>query len=387
MLTKAALMEHFDEVVTDPSVRLKDVEEHVARLTGPEKFHNRYWVCTTGGTTGRRGVFLFNFWEWTSIISSYARSEDWGGAQAGLMKRMRLAVVSSTAPWHQSARVGATVSSWWVPTLRIDAAEKISLMVEKLNEWQPEALVGYPSVLAPLAAEQLAGRLTVRPRSVFSASEVLTEETRQRIEQAWGTQPFNVYGATETATIASDCEYYRMHLFEDLVITEVVDEQARPVPPGTFGSKVLVTVLFSRTLPLIRYEMSDSIAVSTDTCPCGRVFRLVQGIQGRAEDVLWMPGRSGSLVQVHPNLFHRVMESLADGEWQIVQTAPDELRVLITGSKEDTISIGQRIGDELLASGIAHPKVTAEVVEAIPRTAASKAPLIRSEVKNQGKAK
>ena len=53
-----------------------------------------------------------------------------------------------------------------------------------------------------------------------------------------------------------------MHLFEDLVITEVVDADNRPVPPGQYGAKVLVTVLFSRTLPLIRYEMSDSLQLA-----------------------------------------------------------------------------------------------------------------------------
>jgi hypothetical protein len=39
-----------------------------------------------------------------------------------------------------------------------------------------------------------------------------------------------------------------MHLFEDQVITEVVDEKTiSRVPPGAYGAKVLVTVLFSRT--------------------------------------------------------------------------------------------------------------------------------------------
>ena len=38
-----------------------------------------------------------------------------------------------------------------------------------------------------------------------------------------------------------------MHLFEDLVITEIVDVDNRPVSPAEYGAKVLVTVLFSRT--------------------------------------------------------------------------------------------------------------------------------------------
>ncbi len=379
VLTKTVLMENFDEVVADRAVRLKNVIDYLPLLGKAERLLGKYWVCTTSGSTGRRGVFLFDFREWATIIASYARSEEWGGAQAGLTKRMKLAVVSSTAPWHQSARVGASVSSWWVPTLRMDASEPVAAMVEKLNHWQPEALVGYASILGPLAREQLHGRLKIAPHSVFSASEVLTDETRERIARSWGHQPFNVYAATETATVASECEQHRMHLFEDLVITEVVGEQNQPVPVGTYGAKVLVTVLFSRTLPLIRYEMSDSVALSPERCPCGRVFGLMAGVQGRAEETLRLPGNVGGLVDVHPNVFHRVMEGRAGGEWQVVQTAPDALRVIITGAEGGTPMLEARLRQELHAVGVGPLSITIGRVDAIPRTGAAKAPLVRSE--------
>jgi hypothetical protein len=45
-----------------------------------------------------------------------------------------------------------------------------------------------------LADEQLAGRLHIRPHMVIPGSEVLTAETRRRIEVAWGNPPFNAYG-------------------------------------------------------------------------------------------------------------------------------------------------------------------------------------------------
>jgi phenylacetate-coenzyme A ligase PaaK-like adenylate-forming protein len=56
-----------------------------------------------------------------------------------------------------------------------------------------------------LAEEQIAGRLQISPKAAMSASEVLTEESRNRIQTAWNCQPFNVYAATETAGIASEC--------------------------------------------------------------------------------------------------------------------------------------------------------------------------------------
>jgi phenylacetate-coenzyme A ligase PaaK-like adenylate-forming protein len=268
---------------------------------------------------GRRGLFLWDPGEWAAVLASYNRSFDWAGVGAGLTRRTRMAVVSSTTSWHQSARVGVSVHSPWVPTLRIDSGDPLESIVEHLNGFRPKLLVAYASMAHLLAEEQLAGRLRISPGFVFGSSEVFTERARRRVEEAWGRKPFEVYAATEPAGIASECDLHSgMHLFEDLVITEVVDDKNRPVPPGVFGDKVLVTVLFSRTMPLIRYEMSDSVRpASSPRCPCGRPFTLMDGIQGRAEDVLHLPAASGGQVSVQPIVFHRVMDAVPAGGWQV----------------------------------------------------------------------
>lgn len=121
VLTKSLLMENFDELVTAQDVRLDAVEEYLAGLRGDELFRDRYYVCATAGTTGRRGVFVWNFSEWVNVLTSYNRVYEWGGATAGVTHRTRTAVVSSTSPTHQSARVGASIHSRGVPTLRIDS--------------------------------------------------------------------------------------------------------------------------------------------------------------------------------------------------------------------------------------------------------------------------
>lgn len=153
-----------------------------------------------------------------------------------------------------------------VPTLRADAAAPITDTVTALNAFAPRLLVGYASALRELAAEQAAGRLRIHPQAVMSASEVLTATTAWDLTAAWGHEPFDVYAATETAGIASPCQFHGRHLYEDLVICEVVDDTGAPVPEGTTGSRLLVTVLFSRTLPLIRYELSDRVALDTISC-------------------------------------------------------------------------------------------------------------------------
>jgi phenylacetate-coenzyme A ligase PaaK-like adenylate-forming protein len=232
ILTKSMLMDNFDELVIDPAVRRRDVEDYVARMRAGDRFREKYFVASTSGSTGLRGLFLWDEAEWATVMASYARAQDWAGIPVKLTRRMRLALVSSTTPWHQSAVVGATAHSRFIPTLRLDSTRPIETLVMELNRFQPEVLVAYASMTRVLADEQVAGRLQIKPKAVMSASEVLSAESRRRIERAFGSVPFNVYAATETAGVVSECEEHHMHLYEDLVITEVVDErnlQFRPV--------------------------------------------------------------------------------------------------------------------------------------------------------------
>lgn len=381
VVTKSELMAHFDEAVTDGAVRFDGVARHVSSMTRDEQYLGRYWVSATSGSSGRRGIFLWDDDEWTWVLASYSRTYEWSGIQVGLLRRKKLAVVSSRVPWHQSALVGASVKSRFVPTLRLDSTDPMEQNVQRLNTFQPDSLVGYASILDLLAAEQLDGKLRIQPQTVISASEVLTESARRRIEGAWGKHPFNAYAATETASIASDCEYHGgLHLYEDLVITEVVDEKNRLVPPGTTGAKVLVTVLFSRTLPLIRYEMSDRVTGSGERCPCGRPFALIRGVEGRAEDYLVLRSDSGEAMPIAPNVFHRILEERAPEGWQVVHRA-EILEVRIVGKRLEIerkeIKSGLEV--ELKKRGVTPPRIVVTPVEAAERGATGKVRLIVNE--------
>ncbi len=262
---------------------------------------------------------------------------------------------------------------------RFDALTPVSEIVSGLNEWQPVNLVAYASMARVLADEQLAGRLHISPKAVMCSSEVLSPEAATIIERAWGARPFNVYASTETAAVASECRLHRMHLCEDLVIPEAVDEKSRPVPAGTLGAKILVTVLFSRTQPLIRYEMSDRVSLSTEQCGCGLPFRVLSEIEGRAEDSLVMHTKTGAEVVVRPILFHRLMEPLRVQAWQIIQE-PGQLRILLR-QPEQTVSqerLASSIKLALHDAGAEPPPLHIEIVGALTQTTLGKTPLIRS---------
>ena len=242
-------------------------------------------------------------------------------------------------------------------------------------------LIAYASMARILADEQLAGRLHIQPGKTFTSSEVLTDETRRRVRSAWGDEPFNQYGATETADIAAEYKRCRhMHSFEDLVIVEVVDDHNKPVPPGTYGDKLLVTTLFSRTQPLIRYELNDSVRLTTDTCPSGLPFAIVESIQGRVEDALLLPAKSGGRMAIQPLVFNRVMDILPVSGWQIVQEADDSLTVLLSGARDGLVdaALVDSLRQALTAQDVHVSSIQVQRVSAIPKTTSGKTPLIKA---------
>lgn len=262
-----------------------------------------------------------------------------------------------------------------IRSLRLDATAPMSDTVSALNAFSPEVLVGYSSALRPLALAQIDGSLRIQPRAFMSASEVLSVSAARIMTTAWNRAPFDVYAATETAGIASTCEHGRRHLYDDLVIVEPVDAAGAPVPVGTTGARLLVTVLFSRTVPLIRYELSDRVAIGSDDCPCGRPYRLLETLDGRAEDTLSAAGRTrdGDLT-----VLRNVVEEFPVDMWQLAETAPEEIRLLVVPHRGDALSVDE-IRRRLEARPELHGRrVRVDPVATLPRTPLGKAPLRRS---------
>jgi putative adenylate-forming enzyme len=378
MLTKATLMEHFDDLVTDRELRLADLERYLHAPDAPPTFRDRYVVLATSGTTGRRGVFVFDDREWIEAVASITRPIAWSGAAPSPLRPPRSALIASATPWHYSARIGQTLSTRLLPTLRLDAGAPTGELVTRLNDWRPQALAVYPSVLNALAGEQLAGRLRIALAHVATSAEMLTDETRRRVQRAWGIRVFDTYGATEYAPIAAECAFGNRHLVEDGAIVEIVDERGRAVPSGETGERILLTVLGRRTQPLIRYEISDRVRERAGDCPCGRPFRLIDRIEGRIEDVLQFPRHGGGArVAVHPNRFHDVLETVPATGWQVVQHER-ALSVHLTGDIDPRVRDDLRLQLERMLQSCGAEVPAIEVIQAdrLRRGPTGKAPLI-----------
>lgn len=371
VLTKAVMMEHFDEIVTDRAIHLQEVKQFLAEMSEPKLFLGRYRIMATSGSTGEPGVFLFSRSEGEAVAASFSRFLHW----TSVSSTSKMAMVASTAPRHMSSTISFPLHGQPLPTLHLSALEPVEGIVRCLNEWQPDGLAAYPSIVRVLAEEQRQGHLRIAPRYLFCASETLTLQTRQHLVDTWQVQPFNLYATTECGVLAAECSSHQgLHLFDDLVILEIVDHNNQPVPPGTYGARALLTTLFRRTQPLIRYELSDSVCGSTrETCSCGRSFPLLEGIQGRTADLLSFSTPSGDRVTVNPYVFSLIMHTIPAISWQIVQQH-DGLRILLRGEPQalQEEALLHALRQALMAQGASVPPIWIEHVAAIPRNASGK---------------
>ena len=366
-LTKSELMERFDDAVTDRRLRLDDLLDHLNRIHDDALYLGRYRAMTTSGSSGRKAVFVYDRPEWASVAGMFLRRSTWVGLRPRL-PRVRLAMIGGAAPTHMSRRGAQTLDVGLHRLLSLSATDPLAELVRRLNDFQPDFLNMYPSTAGLLADEQLAGRLRLRLTNVTTYSEPLTPALRERLEQAFGVRPTNFYATTE-GLFGNDCPEGSMHLFDDMCIVENVDAEGDPVPPGDTGARILVTNLFSRTLPLIRFEVSDLVAVEPEPCPCGRSLMRLRSLEGRAEDVLQLGD-----VTVHPLQFALVTADPAVREFQVVQEG-DALCLrlaLRAGSAGAEQRLGESVRARLAELGVEQPEVRVECVDALERSPGGK---------------
>lgn len=121
-------------------------------------------------------------------------------------------------------------------------------------------------------------------RAICVAGEMLTVSNKKRIEEIWGVEVYNFYGSTETANIATSCEYGKLHVSDDYYL-EVLDETTKEeVNEGERGI-LCVTQLNNEAFPLIRYDIQDIVEIHESSCTCGRSNKIMIH-HGRLDDII-----------------------------------------------------------------------------------------------------
>jgi phenylacetate-CoA ligase len=202
--------------------------------------------------------------------------------------------------------------------------EKMDEFLKKLQQHRPEAVFGYPNMLAALAKRASQIGLTVSIPKVAVTAEPLYDWQRDLFRQVFSAETFERYGSREIGTVASECnQHCGMHIFEPSYCFEVVNEAGNNVPNGQMG-ELVVTDLFNYAMPLVRYRTGDMVVINDGYCPCGCTWRRIVRIGGRSVDMITRP--DGSRVEGLVIISALRMSGFRL-QVQVVQTTPTSLIV------------------------------------------------------------
>lgn len=371
VMTKDDLMSNWDAIVTDRRLTLAETERHLASMTGDAYLLEEYHAVASGGSSGRRGVFAWDWDGWAQVYLGFTRWLLRAAMRMDALDQGRtMALVAAEMPTHMTSAVGQTFANQATPVTRFPVTLPMADIVAGLNELRPTVLSGYASILSELVREAREGRLRVAPRLVVATSEPLLPDLRGAIESVWGAPVMNWWGTSEAGATGSSCGFAPgMHLAEDMMIVEPVDDAYRPVAAGEKTTRVLVTNLVNPLLPLIRYEITDEVRLLEEPCPCGSAMARVDDIEGRTDDCFVYEGG----VVVHPHVLRSPLARDASVvEYQVRQTARGVDVDVLCGADVDVGRLAREIAEHLRGVGLAGAEARVRRVEALPRTSAGK---------------
>jgi phenylacetate-CoA ligase len=152
-----------------------------------------------------------------------------------------------------------------------------------LRKYGANILTGYTSAVAVMAT--LNQQDPLRMRYVACFGEILSRETREKIEQSFSCPVYDRYGSNEFGIVAWECPQEKnMHVVSSRFVLEIVDSRGNPADTG----QIAITSLNNPAMPFIRYCIGDESSWGKE-CACGRGYPVLKSIKGRTDDYIVLP--------------------------------------------------------------------------------------------------
>lgn len=327
----------------------------------------RMFAEHTSGTTGKP---LSLWWSRDTVRVWYALNEARSRRWYGISRKDRWAILGGrlVTPFEQRRPPfwiwNSALNQLYMSAYHL-APDLISHYLDALAQHRVTYLFGYSSALHALAEAALrAGRTDLRMAVAITNAEPLLAHQRRAIAEAFRCPVRETYGMAEIVAGASDCERGTLHWWPEVGVLEVVDND-RPVEDGMLGDLVS-TGLLNADMPLIRYRTGDAARLSAATCRCGRTLPVMEGLEGRSDDLVITPdGRKVGRLDV---VFK---EDLAIAEAQIVQETLHRIRLRYVAATTFTPQVVDKLRARL-QDRLGPMDVVFERVDQVPRSAVGK---------------
>jgi phenylacetate-CoA ligase len=219
----------------------------------------------------------------------------------------------------------------------LNTNDEPSKVIKEVNQFKPEFIGGYPGMLGHLALLKEKGYgKDINPKYIATIGSVLDKNLKRLIEETFNAHVFEVYGATESGTIAFQCKHGHFHIMSDHVILEFLknSESVKSREPGN----MIITRLFGQGTPIIRYNaVNDIVAPLYEKCICGMSGDLIDKIYGRDDLSLYFSGGRILLPASISEIYSRILYELKTTkvkENRIIQHSMTKIEIQLVIDKQ-----------------------------------------------------
>lgn len=314
----------------------------------------------TGGSTGAPLVFYQDRDYWNQRNMSVYYFDGWAGWNFGdpqLIIWGALADLQHKRHWKHRLNDFWRNQHWLNGFQLTDQAMQATF--QKMDSWQPQTLLAYPSSLHAFAAFLTENGLVPKwnLKGIITSAEMLHPHYRDLAESVFRTKVYNRYGSREVGLIAMECHEGRMHInCHDLYIE--VDSPDPYAEPGD----LLITHLNNYTMPLIRYRIGDIGRLSDEICPCGNQLPILGALLGRSTATF----RTRTGTRIHGGYFtQQFYNALGVDQFQLIQESFERcvLKLVINTHWQEATrrKLVQQIQDALGADVVVKVEFVSEI--------------------------
>jgi len=210
--------------------------------------------------------------------------------------------------------------------------ENMKIYIDLIRQFDPDFIQAYPSSILILSdyINKNGIRINLNNlKSVICASENIYDFQRESIEKAFNVRVYSFYGHSEHAVIGGECEkstYY--HLQSEYGYTELINEMGQDVTNEDEIGEIVVTGFNNYVMPFIRYKTMDLAINTNQTCECGRNYKLIKRIEGRAQEYIITKDGNKSILTGFYGLFDDVKEAVKMGQFYQDEKGILEVRIV-----------------------------------------------------------
>jgi phenylacetate-CoA ligase len=199
--------------------------------------------------------------------------------------------------------------------------------IEIIRNSGAKVLFGFPLLVFDLLRMLDEENSDLTFKRVVLAGHAVSPGIRSFFKKRFQCDTFEYYGTGETGSIAAECEAHQgLHIQEENMIVEIVDDFNQPLPPGAAG-RILITTLSNEVMPFIRYDTGDKGLILSAGCPCGRRSRRIL-VDGRDNEYLLL-GPDGE--SISPSILRGILDPYFEyfHRYQVVQKDFQEIEIRI----------------------------------------------------------